>query len=203
VRAPIAGRVGRIRVDVGNLVGAGEETLLTTLVQLDPIYVYFNPPEQERLEVIRGREAGHVVARDEIKVYLSLADGTEYPEAGRIDFVDNTVDPSAGTVQVRAVFPNPDGILLPGEYGKVRVVLGQQQAILVPERAVIEEQDSARVLVVGADDVVESRSVQAENSYQGWRIIRSGLEAGERVLVDNLQRAQPGMHVVAREKSPR
>jgi membrane fusion protein (multidrug efflux system) len=197
--APIAGRVGRIRVDVGNLVGAGEETLLTTLVQLDPIEVYFNPPEQERLEVIRGREAGRLVPRDEIQVRLSLADGSEYPEAGRIDFVANAVDPSAGTVEVRAVFPNPDAILLPGEYAKVRVVLGQEDAILVPEQAVIEEQDSTRVLVAGSGDVVESRSVQAGSSYQGWRIIRSGLEAGERVLVDNLQRATPGMRVVARE----
>jgi membrane fusion protein (multidrug efflux system) len=202
VRAAIAGRVGRIRVDVGNLVGAGEETLLTTLVQLDPIEVYFNPPEQERLEVIRGRETGRLVPRDEIEVRLSLADGTEYPEAGRIDFVDNAVDPSAGTVQVRAVFPNPDAILLPGEYAKVSVVLGREDAILVPEQALIEEQDSTRVLVAGSGDVVESRSVQAAGSYQGWRVIRSGLEAGERVLVDNLQRAGPGMRVSAREESP-
>jgi len=202
VRAPIAGRVGRVRVDAGNLVGAGEETLLTRLVQLDPIEVYFNPPEQQRLEVIRGREAGRLVPRDEIQVRLSLADGTDYPEVGRIDFVANEVDPSAGTVQVRAVFPNPDAILLPGEYAKVCVVLGHEDAILVPEQAVIEEQDSARVLVAGSGDVVESRSVQAESSYQGWRIIRSGLEAGERVLVDNLQRATPGMRVVAREESP-
>jgi len=202
VTAPIAGRIGRIQVDVGNLVGAGEETLLTTLVQLDPIEVYFNPPEQERLQVIRGREAGRLVPRDEIQVRLSLADGSEFPEVGRIDFVDNAVDPSAGTVEVRAVFPNPDAILLPGEYAKVRVVLGQEDAILVPERAVIEEQDSTRVLVAGSGDVVESRSVQAENSYRGWRIIRSGLKAGERVLVDNLQRATPGMRVEAREESP-
>jgi membrane fusion protein (multidrug efflux system) len=198
LRAPIAGRVGRIQVDVGNLVGAGEETVLTTLVQLDPLYVYFNPPEQERLEVIKGREAGHFVPRDEIRVRLSLADGSDYPEPGRIDFVDNAVDPSAGTVTVRAVFPNPDPILLPGEYAEVHVVLGQREAVLVPEKAVIEEQGSARVLVAGDDDVIASRNVDADGSDRGRRIILSGLEAGERVLVDNLQRARPGMTVEVR-----
>lgn len=203
VRAPISGRVGRIQVDVGNLVGAGEETILTRLVQLDPIYVYFEPPERERLEVIRGREEGQFVPRDEIEVRLSLADGSDYPETGRIDFVDNTVDPKAGTVEVRAVFPNPDAILLPGQYANVRVVLGRREAILVPERALIEEQGSSRVLVVDDDDRVESRSVDAEGSYQGQRIIASGLEAGERVLVDNLQRARPGMQVEVSEKSAR
>ncbi len=200
IRAPIEGRVGRIRVDVGNLIG--EQTVLATLVRLDPIYVYFNPPERDRLEVLRERQAGRYVPRAEIAVRVTLSDGSEYPEPGRIDFVDNTVDPGAGTIQVRAVFRNPDKTLLPGQYAEVHVVLGRRNAVLVPERSVIEEQGSTRVLVVGENDTVESRSVVVDGSAGGLRVIESGLDPGERVLVDNLQKARPGMQVRVRDETP-
>lgn len=199
VRSPLSGRAGRIQVDVGNLVGASGETVLTTVVQLDPIYVYFNPPESDRIDVLQGRAKGRYLERSQIGVQASMADGTRFPKPGRIDFVSNTVDPKDGTVQVRAVFPNPEALILPGQFAKVHVVLGREAAVLIPSKAVIEEQGGARVLVVGPNDQVQNRPVQAGRSIGKERVIESGLEPGDRVLVDNLQRARPGMKVTVLE----
>ena len=124
VRAPFAGRIGKLRVDVGNVVGSGGETVLANLVQLDPIYVYFGAPERERLEVLKRRSEGEFVPRDQIQAQLVLADGAVFPHAGKIDFVDNTVDPNAGTVRVRVIAPNPEKTLLPGQYANVRLLDG-------------------------------------------------------------------------------
>lgn len=201
VRSPLSGRVGRFLVDVGNLVGSSGDTVLTTVVQLDPIYVYFSPPERDRIEVLAKRREGLYEPRSRVEVRAFLSDGTPFPNLGHVDFVDNTVNPQDGTVQVRAVFPNPQDLLLPGQFADVHVILGQQDKVLVPEKSIIAEQGSARVLVVGADDEVESRPVQASGTTKGMRIIESGLKPGERVLVDNLQRARPGMKVAVKEES--
>jgi RND family efflux transporter MFP subunit len=200
VRSPLSGRVGRNLVDVGNLVGASSDTELTTVVQLDPIYVYFSPPERDRIEVLEKRQEGLYVPRSQVQVQAFLAGGMRFPHPGHIDFVDNTVNPADGTVRIRAVFPNPEKLLLPGQFADVHVLLGQQPAVLVPERAIIEEQGSARVLLVGPDEKVESRTVKAGGTANGMRIIESGLKPGERVLVDNLQRARPGMKVAVQEE---
>jgi multidrug efflux system membrane fusion protein len=200
VRSPLSGRVGRFLVDVGNLVGASGETVLTTVVQLDPIYVYFSPPERDRIEVLEKRREGVYAPRAQVEVRAFLAGGIPFPETGHVDFVDNTVNAPDGTVQVRAVFPNPQELLLPGQYADVHVILGQQLKVLVPEKSIIAEQGSARVLLVGPGDEVESRSVEAGGTTKGMRIIESGLKPGERVLVDNLQRARPGMKVAVKEE---
>ncbi len=198
VRAPFAGRVGKLRVDVGNLVGAGGDTVLTNLVQLDPIYVYFGAPDRERLEVLKKRSEGEFLPRDQIEAQLVLADGTVHPHVGRIDFVDNTVDPKAGTVRVRVVVPNPEKILLPGQYANVRLLMGQdEKALLVPEQAILADQGGSYVLVVQDDGTVQSRTVVPTQRVGGMRVIQSGLAAGERVLVDHLQQARPGMKVAA------
>ena len=199
VRAPIAGRIGRILVTQGNLVGGTEETVIATIVQLDPIYVYWSPSERERFDVLRLRREGRYVQRDEIEVHASLADGSEYPEVGRLDFVDNTVDPSVGTLRVRAVFPNPDKTLLPGEYAKLRVLVGREvPVLLVPARAIVEEQGGSTVFVVGADGTVEARNVVAGATSGGSRVIESGVEAGEQVAVDNLGKLRSGTKVQIR-----
>lgn len=200
VRAPFAGRIGKLRVDVGNVVGSGGETVLANLVQLDPIYVYFGAPERERLEVLKRREEGEFVPRDQIQAQLVLADGSVFPHAGKIDFVDNTVDPNAGTVRVRVVAPNPEKTLLPGQYANVRLLMGQdQRALLVPEQAILADQGGSYVLVVKDGGTVESRPVVPTQRIDGKRVIQSGLAAGERVLIDHLQQARPGMKVIVQQ----
>jgi membrane fusion protein (multidrug efflux system) len=199
VRAPISGRIGRILVTRGNLVGGTEETVITTIVQLDPIYVYFSPSERERFEVLRLRGEGVYVPRDEIEVHAVLADGSEFPHLGRLDFVDNTVDPKVGTVRVRAVFPNPDKTLLPGEYAKLRILVGRDvPVLLVPARAILEEQGGSTVFVVADDGTVEARPVVAGAISGASRVIESGLQAGERVAVDNLGKLRSGAKVQVR-----
>jgi RND family efflux transporter MFP subunit len=199
VKAPIAGRIGLALVDVGNLVGeSGQDTLLAHLVQVDSVYVFFAPTELERLAATRAvREAE---APEPLSVEIRLGDGTPYAERGRVDYVDPTVDPTRGTVTVRAVVPNPDEVLKPGQFVRTIAVFPEiRDAVLVPERAVLEEQGGSYVLVVKPDDEVEYRTVQAGAAHGGLRRIVKGLAAGERVIVDGVQKAQPGRKVVAKE----
>jgi RND family efflux transporter MFP subunit len=204
IRAPIPGRIGRILVTQGNLVGGAEETPLATIVQLDPIHIYFSPSERERLDVLRLRKEGLYVQRDQIEVRAVLADGSEYPELGRLDFVDNAVDPNAGTVRVRAVFPNPDKIILPGQYAKLRVLVARDiPVLLVPERAIVEDQGGSTVWVLRDDGTAERRNVVAGGSSDGKRVIDSGLEPGEKVILDNLGKLRPGMKVMVRSEVAR
>jgi len=199
VRAPISGRISRLRVTQGNLVGATEQTVLTTLVQLDPMYIYWSPSERERLDVLRLRKQGLYVQRDEIEVKATLADGREYPYPGRLDFVDNAIDPSAGTLRVRAVFPNPDKTLLPGQYADLRVLVGRDvSVILVPAQAILEEQGGSTVFVIGSDDVVQPRAIVTGSTQGKMRVVESGLEAGEKIAIDNLGKLRPGMRVAVR-----
>jgi membrane fusion protein (multidrug efflux system) len=202
VRAPISGRIGRILVTQGNLVGGTDQTVIATIVQLDPIYIYWSPSEKERLDVLRLRKEGRYVQRDEIEVHAILADGSEHPHLGKLDFVDNAVDPNVGTVRVRAVFPNPDKTLLPGEYAKLRILVGRDvPVLLVPAQAIVEEQGGSTVFVVGADGAVESRSVVTAGSSGTSRVIESGLTAGEQIAVDNLGKLRSGAKVTIREAS--
>ena len=199
VRAPISGRIGRILVTQGNLVGGTDQTVIATIVQLDPIYIYWSPSEKERLDVLRFRKEGRYVQRDEIEVHAILADGSEYPHLGKLDFVDNTVDPSVGTVRVRAVFPNPDKTILPGEYASLRILVGRDvPALLVPAQAILEEQGGSTVFVVGADQTVEARSVVPGATSGTSRVIESGLQAGEQVAIDNLGKLRAGAKVSIR-----
>ena len=198
IRAPIAGRIGKVMRTQGNLVGGAEETVLATLVQLDPIYIYWSPSERERLDVLRLRKEGRYVQRDQIEVSAKLADGSDYPYPGRLDFVDNTVDPNAGTLRVRAVFPNPDKSMLPGQYASLRVLVGRDVPVLVvPAAAIIEEQGGSSVYVV-KDGAIEPRAVQTGAVEGQLRVIESGLSAGEQIATDNLSKLRPGMKVSAR-----
>jgi len=202
VVAPLTGRIGLSQVDVGNLVGdSGKDTVLANIVQVDPIHVVFNPTEQERLRVLRDAREGRVWPDriGNLQIELVLGDGTHYPQRGVLDFVDSTIDPTRGTITVRAVIPNPDGALKPGEY--VRVIEFWPDipgAIVVPERAVQDEQGGTYVLVVGSDDTVEHRSVVAGAVHDGMTQIAKGLAAGERVVVDGVQKVRPGGQVQPR-----
>lgn len=195
VKAPFGGRIGLALVDVGSLVGeSGQDTVLARIVQTDPIHVHFAPPELEGLELTRAAAAG------EVPVELRLGDGTPFPARGRVDYVDPTVAPAQGTVGARALVPNEDGALKPGQFVRVVAVLPERRdAVLVPERAVVEEQGGAYVYVVPESRTVEYRRVEAGASHDGWRRIASGLAAGERVVVEGVQKARPGSPVMPRE----
>jgi RND family efflux transporter MFP subunit len=200
VRAPIAGRIGRALVDVGNLVGeSGQDTVLATIVQEDPIHVYFAPTERDRLDVLRGAQQGRIPQQrvGTIPIELLLGDGAPYPQRGVIDYVDPVIEPTRGTMTVRAVVANPNGALKPGEFVRaIAVFPDRSDAVLIPERAVQDEQGGSFVLVVKADDVVESRRVTTGALHDGLREITEGLAAGERVIVDGVLKARPGQKVV-------
>jgi len=204
VMAPISGRIGRRLVDIGNLVGAsGRDTVLARIVQTDPVHVYFAPTELDRLDVLRGAREGRIPQErvGNIPIELQLGDGTPYPHGGVLDYVDPTIDPTRGTVSVRARVPNPDGDLKPGEFVRVTAVFPDvTDAVLVPQRAAQEEQGGSYVLVVGSDGVVESRRVELGAAHDGLQQIAKGLAAGERVIVDGMQKARPGKPVVPREE---
>ena len=164
--------------------------MLTTIVQLDPIYIYWSPSERERLDVLRLRKEGAVRARaTRSRCTRCWPTAASTPTPGKIDFVDNAVDPNAGTLRVRAVFPNPDKQLLPGQYANLRVLVGRDvPALLVPARAVIEEQGGSSVFVVTPDDVVQPRAVRRRRHATGrMRVIEKGLAVGRED-----RRRQPG-----------
>jgi membrane fusion protein (multidrug efflux system) len=205
VRAPLAGRIGRRLVDIGNLVGeSGQDTVLARIVQIDPVHVYFAPTELDRLDVLRGAREGRIPEErvGTIPIELRLGDGSPYPHPGVVDFVDPTIDPTRGTITVRARVPNPDGALKPGEFVRVTAVFPDVvDAVLVPQRAVQQEQAGSYVLVVGEGDVVESREVELGVARDGRQQIAKGLRVGERVIIDGVQKARQGSAVTPRSSS--
>lgn len=200
VRAPVAGRVGRLEVTVGNLVAAGPGApVLTTLVSVSPIYASFDADEQivtRALRDLKGLEKGGASARsllERIPVQMGTAGSAETPYLGHLQLVDNQVDAKSGTVRVRAVFDNRDGSLMPGQFAKLR--MGQTRktsALLVNERAVGTDQNKKYVLVVGPDNKAVYREVSLGAMVDGLRIVTAGLQADERIVVNGLQRVRPG-----------
>lgn len=193
--APISGIAGQAKVRVGSLVGQGEATLLTTVSQIDQVRVSYPLAEQLYLSNPKRFQEGAEGA----KLDLFLSDGSLYPEKGTISFLDRQVDPSTGTFTVVATFPNPNGLLRPGQYAKIRDVREVLHgAITVPQRAVTELQGMQQVVVVGEDNKAEVRTVvMGERLERRW-IVKSGLRAGERVVVEGLQKVKSGAVVVPR-----
>ena len=196
IHAPLTGRMGRALVDVGNLVGeSGQDTVLAELVQEDPIHVYFAPSESEVRSwppVVRAgsEETG---SGEEIPVRIRLGDGTDHPHAGILDYRDPTVDASRGTITLRARIPNPEGTLQPGQFAHVIAVLPDiPEAILVPQRAVLDEQGGSYVLVVGSDDTATRRPIRLGRTVNGMQQVLHGLAGGERVVVDGVQGIRSG-----------
>jgi multidrug efflux system membrane fusion protein len=195
VRAPIAGRIGKLDVTVGNLVAAGPGApVLTTLVSVSPIYASFDTDEQVLLRAVNAaRAGGKGAAAGGIPVQMGTAATADTPYQGRLQLIDNQVDAKSGTVRLRAAFDNKDGALMPGQFARVR--MGQPQtgkAVLVSERAVGTDQDKKFVWVVGQGDKVQWREVTLGAPANGLRIVTSGLKPGERVVVNGLQRVRPG-----------
>ncbi|MBA2963875.1 MULTISPECIES: efflux RND transporter periplasmic adaptor subunit [Ramlibacter] len=196
VRAPVAGRIGKLEVTPGNLVAAGPGApVLTTLVSVSPIYASFEADEQTLVAALKtlpsGSSARQLIER--IPVQMATALGADVQHAGRLQLIDNQVDARSGTVRMRATFDNKDGSLIPGQFARIR--MGQPQAVralLVNERAVGTDQDKKFVLVVGPGDKAEYREVTLGAPVDGLRVVRSGLRSGERIVVNGLQRVRPG-----------
>ena len=195
VRAPISGRVGRAEITAGNLVQTGPSpTLLTTIVSLDPIYVYFDTDESAYLKYM-GAQATGPSGRE---VLIGLANETGFPHQGRLNFVDNRVNGASGTISARALLSNPNGLFTPGLFARVRLLGSQRHpATLVQDQAVGTDQDRKFVLVLKSDNSVEYRSVVTGRVIDGLRTVESGLKPGERVVINGMMRVRPGMKVAA------
>jgi membrane fusion protein, multidrug efflux system len=192
VNAPIGGVTGRAMQSVGSLVSpSGDSALLTTLTRSDPIWVRFSISEAE-FSRVRGSE--------DIAVKVELADGKDYPHTGKLNFAGSTVDAATGTVQMRAELPNPKLDLLPGQYVRVRVQAGTQQAFVVPQTAVAQNETGRFVWVLADTGKGEMRAVQRQIRAGNWLgsdwVVLDGLKPGERVITDNLVRLRPGVAVV-------
>jgi multidrug efflux system membrane fusion protein len=192
VKAPVAGRVGKLEITVGNLVAAGPGApVLTTLVSVDPIYASFDADENVVIRALKNvnREI------ERIPVNMTTA-ASDTPISGHLQLVDNHVDAKSGTVRVRAVFANPDGALIPGQFARLSMGQGKTEpAVLVSERALGTDQDKKYVLVIDADNKAQYRTVTLGPSVNGLRVVSSGLKPGERVVVNGLQRLRPGTPV--------
>jgi membrane fusion protein, multidrug efflux system len=195
VTAPISGRIGRAQVTEGALVGQGEATPLATIQQLDPIYVNLTQSSSELLQLQRAMTNGQLkrVGKDKVKLALVTEDGQPYAHAGKLLFSDIAVDESSGAITLRAEFPNPDKLLLPGMY--VRAQLEQatfENAIRVPQQAVQRDPAGATVLLVGPDNKVKPQPVKIDSSQGNAWIVTEGLKVGDRVIIEGFQKVHPG-----------
>jgi membrane fusion protein (multidrug efflux system) len=199
IRSPITGIAGKVNVDRGNLVGKAEPTLLTTVSSVHPIYVDFSVAEADYLRMaprVKLDPQGRV-QEGQFRLELFLTDDRPLPHKGRLVFVDRAVDARTGTIAVRAEFPNPDKIIRPGQFARVRGVVEERpNAVLVPQRAVQEQQGTRTTLVVEGDKVA-LRPVKLDERIGDFFVVTEGLKPGERVVVEGVQRVRPGMQVKA------
>lgn len=210
IRSPVTGRVSRAEVTEGNLVtgglAGGGATLLTTVVSLDPIYVYFEGDESAYLRYnylarIGERPSSRTTANP---VQIGLSDETGFPHAGRMDFVDNRLDQATGTIRARAVVSNRERLFTPGMFARVRLIgSGKRRVIVIPEAAVGTDQDRKFVLVLAVDSTVKYRGIELGRTVDGQRrVVRDGLKDGDEIVVNGLARVRPGMRVRAVRAAP-
>jgi RND family efflux transporter MFP subunit len=200
VTSPITGRVSRAEVTRGNLVTGGNNggTLLSSVVSMDPIYLYFDGDEQAYLRYTEMARSGERTSSRNAPnpVHIGLADEEGFPHAGTMDFVDNQLNPQTGTIRARAVFENKDGRFTPGLFARVQLVGSDEyNAILIDDRAVNTDQSQKYVLLLGADNKVEYRKVKLGRVIDGLRIVREGLKPGDVIVVNGVQRVHPGLTV--------
>ncbi|MFN3500680.1 MAG: efflux RND transporter periplasmic adaptor subunit [Allorhizobium sp.] len=206
IRAPIAGRIGTLEITPGNLVAAGPSSpSLATLVSLDPIYASFTIDEghlRDVLSTLPANDASLLLDQIPVEVDTGTRSGTAATIPGRLQLINNEIDASTGTIRIRAVFDNHDGRLLPGQFARIR--LGQpkaQERVTISERAVGTDQDKKFVFVVAADNTVSYRQVELGAAVDGQRIVETGLDAGDRIVVSGLQRIRPGVVVAPQEQT--
>ncbi len=200
VRAPFDGRIERRLKDPGNLVGAGEDTVITSINHIDPIYVYFSINELDLLRILgdrpRNQPAREVQDRRTQPLFMALANEDDFPHEGVFDFAAITLDSSTGTLLMRGLFPNSDARILPGLFARIRAPIREiPDALLVPERALGVDQSGRYVLVVKEDGEVEQRTVQVGGKRGDLRMIEKGLSSNDTIIVDGIQRARPGAKV--------
>jgi RND family efflux transporter MFP subunit len=202
ITAPLTGRISNHQVSIGNLISGGDAATtpaLTTIVSLDPIYFYFDMSEGDYLAYQRATAAGMLNEARETTppVFARLTDETEWPWKGQLNFLDNQMDRGAGTIRARATFVNPGYFVTPGQFGRIRIPASQQHvAILVPDGAVVTDQSRKLVMTVKEDGTVEPKVVRpGPMTEDGLRIIRSGLEPSDSVIINGLVRARPGAKV--------
>ncbi|MDQ1080650.1 efflux RND transporter periplasmic adaptor subunit [Pseudoroseomonas cervicalis] len=198
VRAPQSGRASDRRVDAGNLVQASD-TLLTTILALDPIYAVFDMSEADYLRLAR---AGITRPGAEPAVQLRLADETEWPRQGRLDFLDSALQGRSGTLRARAQIANPDMLLAPGLFARLRLRAGEGEALLIPDAAIAADQAARMVMTVTADGTVQAKPVTLGPVVDGLRVVRQGLSPQDRVIVAGLHLARPGGRVTAELAPP-
>ena len=205
IKSPIDGRIGRSLVDPGNLVQA-DDTQLVTIVSLDPIYAYLDVDERTALQLIRMIAEGKLYSPNEkpIRIELGLADEEEYTIEGSLNFEDNQLSPTTGTLRLRAEVENKQKLLLPGMFVRIKVPIGEpREAILVKEESLGSDQGQKFVYIINDKEEVEYRRIKAGKLYSGLRVIDSGLNTEDRVIVKGLQRVRPGIKVTATPlKSP-
>jgi len=201
IRSPITGRVSNERVTVGNLVQSsmGTDGVLTTVVSIDPIYVYIDADENSILKYLKLRDEGkRKTAREEaIPCYIELANETGFPHEGSLDFVDNRLDPTTGTQRARGVFKSWNTLLSPGFFVRMRVPGGgTYRAVLIEDKVISSQQGVKFVYVVKPDQTIERRNIEIATMWEGLRIVKSGLKNGETIVSTRLQILQPGMPVM-------
>jgi RND family efflux transporter MFP subunit len=203
VRAPFTGRIGARQVSIGSLVAGSRAatsptTLLATLVSLDPLYLDFDMSEADFLTF--SRERARIKGPLANKVVIGLSDENSFSREGTLDFIDNSLDRSSGTIRARATVPNPDLFLAPGQFARLRVAIASPTpAYLLPDSAVVLDQSQRLVMTVGPDAVVKPKIVTTGDLRGGLRVIRSGLDANDRVVIDGLVRAIPGTKVAPQD----
>ena len=200
IKAPFAGRIGDRKIDIGNLVNGGSSgaTLLATIVTQDPIYFEFDGSEADYLKYVRLSQAGtRPSSRDAPnQVFVKLMDEVKWTHSGRMNFVDNQLDPNSGTVRGRAVLANAGSVFQPGMFGRMRLIgSGQYDALLLPDEAIVSDQSTKLVMVVTEDGTVTPHPVTLGPKVDGLRVIKSGIAAADKVIISGLTRARPGAKV--------
>jgi RND family efflux transporter MFP subunit len=198
VTAPIDGRTSRSELDVGNYVGDGQATVLATIVKTDPIRAYINVSEDDlpRIQRMVREGKGTDASKASLPMEMGLGDEEGYPHLGQADYTDPVVDQGTGTVRIRGVFPNPGSVIAPGQFVRVRLPIERREdALCVPSRALGFDQAGEYLLVVGKDNLVERRSVKAGTEVNGMRVVDGKISPSDRIVVDGLLRARPGLRV--------
>lgn len=193
IYSPIDGNIGRVQVDIGNLVGQNESTLLATISTVDPIYVSFSISEND---YVRAQRNPAIKDTRQKEIKMILADGSEYNYGGQFSMIDPAIDPQTGTLGIRVSFPNPQSMLRPGQYAKVRVLIEMvKDAVVIPTRAVMDVQGMKSVYVVGDDGKVVSQPVTLGFEVKDLVVVSKGLKAGDLVIADGIRRVRPGMEI--------
>jgi len=200
ISSPITGYIGAVDVRPGNLVGRGESTLLATVSSVDPMYINFQMNETDYLRIVRWIAENEAVIEKHgeapIKVYLTLSDNKEYPIAGDVDFIGRNIDPATGAIAMRAVFSNPKGIIKPGNYAKVKLILNEKEdAVVIPQSTLQQIQDKYFVFILDSANKIARVPVILGQYIGNTVVVSKGLEPGARILMEGYQKIREGMPV--------